>query len=260
VPLALVVAGALGYVMLKSPSAPKPDAPAVASDTPAHTVPAPAAVAAATPPPNAALVLPVAATMLDGANGKERKPDPKDARNEPPPVPKVEPKAAVPEVTGKAIPVAAPVFTSGAPAVASAQPPAVAPTRTATPTPAPVPTALAAAPAPAEPPVQLAAAAPSAADAHPPAAAARPSLGDLTPISREQPAFPREAISAGVSKGSVKARVTVDASGKVISVSILESQPHRVFDRAVTNALQQWTFNAGAGTRSTDIDISFNRD
>ncbi len=85
-------------------------------------------------------------------------------------------------------------------------------------------------------------------------------LGELVAVSREQPPFPREAISAGVSKGTVRARVVVDAAGHVTSVSIIEANPRRIFDRVVISSLSQWTFNAGAAGRSTDVDIVFNRD
>ena len=83
--------------------------------------------------------------------------------------------------------------------------------------------------------------------------------GDLTPISRIQPEFPREAISAGTEKGHVRARMTVDAAGEVTRVEILEAEPRRLFERVVVKTLSQWRFAPGAADRSMEIDIDFRR-
>jgi len=69
----------------------------------------------------------------------------------------------------------------------------------------------------------------------------------------------REAAAAGVEKGVVKARMTVDGSGEVTRVEVLESQPRRVFDRAVVKTLSQWRFNAGTAGRLVEIDVNFAR-
>lgn len=82
---------------------------------------------------------------------------------------------------------------------------------------------------------------------------------DATLVSKVDPEFPREAVQAGADKGSVKARMTVDGSGEVVRVEILEAQPRRVFDRAVIRTLSQWRFNAGAAGRTVEIDINFTR-
>ncbi|MEO8848150.1 MAG: TonB family protein [Casimicrobiaceae bacterium] len=103
-------------------------------------------------------------------------------------------------------------------------------------------------------PVKLAMAAPGAAAALPPAAAR------LLPLTRPDPEFPREAITRGVATGTVTARVTIDAAGHVSAVSIVDARPSRVFDRAVTDALSRWTFPAGEGGRSTEVQIAFHRD
>ncbi|MEP7064382.1 MAG: TonB family protein, partial [Betaproteobacteria bacterium] len=103
-------------------------------------------------------------------------------------------------------------------------------------------------------PTKLAMAAPSAAVAHPPAAA------KLVPLTREDPEFPREARVRGVSRGAVKARLAIDASGKVTAVAIVDARPPRVFDRAVAQALSRWTFAAGDAGRSTDVDVAFSLD
>ena len=82
---------------------------------------------------------------------------------------------------------------------------------------------------------------------------------DATLVSKVDPEFPREAVQAGADKGTVKARMTVDGSGEVIRVEILEAQPRRVFDRAVIKTLSQWRFNTGAAGRTVEIDINFTR-
>jgi protein TonB len=82
---------------------------------------------------------------------------------------------------------------------------------------------------------------------------------DATVVSKVDPEFPREAIQAGADKGTVKARMTVDGSGEVVRVEILEAQPRRVFDRAVIKTLSQWRFNSGANGRTVEIDINFTR-
>lgn len=82
---------------------------------------------------------------------------------------------------------------------------------------------------------------------------------DLTPVSRVDPEFPREAISAGADAGKVKARMTIDASGEVTRVEIIDAQPRRLFDRAVVKTLSQWRFTPGSDGRSMEIDVNFRR-
>jgi TonB family protein len=103
-------------------------------------------------------------------------------------------------------------------------------------------------------PAKVALAAPSSADAHPPARA------KLLPLARQDPEFPREAIVRGITNGDVKARLAIDAAGKVTGVDIVDARPARVFDRAVRDALSRWSFPAGASGRSTEVEIAFHRD
>ncbi len=93
------------------------------------------------------------------------------------------------------------------------------------------------------------------AKAGPPIAAA-PST---TPVSREAPNFPREAVKAGIDEGTVHARMSIDASGNVTNVQIVEARPPRIFDRAVRETLGHWKFNGGADARSYDTEIEFRR-
>lgn len=91
------------------------------------------------------------------------------------------------------------------------------------------------------------------------AVAALAASGEATVVSKVDPEFPREAVQAGADRGSVKARMTVDGSGEVVRVEILEAQPRRVFDRAVVKTLSQWRFNPGSAGRQVDIDVNFSR-
>lgn len=83
--------------------------------------------------------------------------------------------------------------------------------------------------------------------------------GDLAVVSRVEPEFPHEATAIGAEQGRVHARVTIEASGDVEHVEILNASPRRVFDRAVIRALAQWRFNPGAQGRSYEVDIDFKR-
>ena len=83
--------------------------------------------------------------------------------------------------------------------------------------------------------------------------------GDFQPVSKVQPEFPKEAVQAGVERGHVKARMTLDATGEVSRVEILEANPRRVFDRAVMRTLAQWKYSAGDANRNVEVDVEFQR-
>ncbi|MEP7070663.1 MAG: TonB family protein [Usitatibacter sp.] len=57
----------------------------------------------------------------------------------------------------------------------------------------------------------------------------------------------------------VKARMTIDASGEVTRVDIVDANPRRIFDRAVVKTLSQWRFTPGSSGRSKEIEIDFKR-
>jgi protein TonB len=92
------------------------------------------------------------------------------------------------------------------------------------------------------------------------AAALWVSLGahaQLVPVSKVTPEFPREAQLASVDKGRVKARLTVDATGEVTRVDIVEANPRRVFDRAVVRSLSQWRYERGSEGRTVEVELDF---
>jgi protein TonB len=157
---------------------------------------------------------------------------------------------------------------------AAPQAPTTAPVPAPAPAPAPAPVAAAPAvqtpapavtqPAPTPPPQPApAAAAPASnvvAAAQPTARPAAPApTTTVTVLQRESPEFPREASRAGVDSGVVRARISINANGDATNVAILQSNPPRIFDRAVLNALQKWKFNAGADGRTYDTEVTFSR-
>lgn len=103
--------------------------------------------------------------------------------------------------------------------------------------------------------VQIASLAPPAGVLQP----APPSSVALMPIVRESPAFPREAVALGLSRGDVRARLAIDAKGNVTDVAIVDAS-HRAFNRAVRETLSRWRFEPGAANRTTTVDIAFTRD
>lgn len=148
---------------------------------------------------------------------------------------------------------AAPVTTAAAPMLAPSGALGGAPVAIS-PAPAPTPPSKAAEPVVAPAPAVVASAAPTSRPA--------PSQ-DVSPVisvvAREQPEFPRDAARQGVESGAVRARLTINASGDVTNVAIVQARPLRVFDRAVTTALSRWKFNAGAEGRTYETEVSFSR-
>lgn len=79
-------------------------------------------------------------------------------------------------------------------------------------------------------------------------AAALPAHAELKPVKRVDPVYPPEAARAGTS-GFVEVEYTVDASGKVSSVSVVNAKPARTFESAAVKAVKQWEFAAGSDGR-----------
>ena len=91
-------------------------------------------------------------------------------------------------------------------------------------------------------------------------AVALPAAGvaaDVRPVYRVDPDFPSEAVKAGATKGKVTARMTLDATGKVTNVEIVDAVPRRLFDRAVTRALADWRYAEGSAGRIVEVEIAF---
>ena len=65
--------------------------------------------------------------------------------------------------------------------------------------------------------------------------------GDARPLVRMQPKYPIEAARNGI-EGWVELRFTIDASGQVKDVQVIDSQPKRVFDQEARRALLKWKY------------------
>jgi len=81
----------------------------------------------------------------------------------------------------------------------------------------------------------------------------------VVPVSHVIPEFPAEAATAGVSEGRVRAQLEIDGDGNVTTVRIMEAQPMRVFDRAVSETLMRWKFARGSDNRRFEAEIEFRR-
>ena len=66
-----------------------------------------------------------------------------------------------------------------------------------------------------------------------------------------------KSFKAGATKGKVTARMTLDATGKVTNVEIVDAIPRRLFDRAVTRALADWRYAEGSSGRIVEVEIAF---
>ena len=78
---------------------------------------------------------------------------------------------------------------------------------------------------------------------------------ELKPIKRVEPTYPPEAARAGTT-GFVEVEFTVDATGKVASVSVVNAKPARVFEQSAVRAVKQWEFAPGGGKGKVRLDFS----
>jgi TonB family protein len=78
------------------------------------------------------------------------------------------------------------------------------------------------------------------------------------PITRTPPQFPPAAAQQGLESGRVRARLAINADGRVTGVAILSSSA-RLFEREAIRALEQWRFETGVGNRSYEVDVEFKR-
>jgi protein TonB len=91
-----------------------------------------------------------------------------------------------------------------------------------------------------------------------PPAPAKPAIRKgITPVTREDPVYPRAAIRAGIDKGRVLARVNIDEKGNVTDVIIVSADPPRHFDSAVREALSRWKFQAEGEKYVGEIEVVF---
>lgn len=61
------------------------------------------------------------------------------------------------------------------------------------------------------------------------------------PLVRVPPRYPSDAAKKGI-EGWVELGFTIHTDGSVINISVIDSQPKRIFDRAAIRALQAWKY------------------
>ena len=66
-------------------------------------------------------------------------------------------------------------------------------------------------------------------------------LGSATLVNRQAPFYPAQAARNGV-EGWVDLELRVDATGAVLDVSVVASDPEGVFDAAAVDAAKDWRF------------------
>lgn len=76
-------------------------------------------------------------------------------------------------------------------------------------------------------------------------------------IKKVPPEFPAEAARQSINTGSVRAKMLIDPDGKVSGVEILEAEPRKVFDKAVTRALMDWRFEPSGEKQTHEVKLVF---
>jgi len=74
------------------------------------------------------------------------------------------------------------------------------------------------------------------------------------------PEYPAEAVRKNISSGSVRAKLTIAADGKVAEVEVVEAEPKRVFDRAAVEALKEWRFEPSGDKQTHEVKLTFRND
>ena len=66
---------------------------------------------------------------------------------------------------------------------------------------------------------------------------------EARPIVRVNPKYPMDAMREGT-EGWVKLAFDINKVGKVVNISVIDSQPKRIFDKAARQALRKWKYQA----------------
>jgi TonB family protein len=68
----------------------------------------------------------------------------------------------------------------------------------------------------------------------------------VTPLKKEECAYPREALRKGVAGGDFMTLLNVDEKGNVTNVEVLEGKRTDGFERELKRCLLNWKFEADA--------------
>jgi TonB family protein len=81
-------------------------------------------------------------------------------------------------------------------------------------------------------------------------------------LKKVPPEFPAEAARKGVTEGVLKVKLTIDGSGAVSDVAVVEASPPKakIFTEAATEALKQWKFEGNGGQQTTEMKLVFQQD
>ncbi|WP_223258596.1 energy transducer TonB [Trinickia symbiotica] len=91
----------------------------------------------------------------------------------------------------------------------------------------------------------------------PPAAPQPPKVRKgIVPLVRVEPDYPPRAMAGNI-EGSVIAHVTITPDGSVSAVSIVRSDPPKIFDQVAINALMRWKFSPGDADVIGEVALRF---
>jgi protein TonB len=81
-------------------------------------------------------------------------------------------------------------------------------------------------------------------------------------LKKVPPEFPEEAIRKKVSEGVIKAKLSVDGSGSVTNVEVVEATPAKakVFSEAAIAALSKWKFESTGKGETFEIKLVFSEE
>lgn len=68
-----------------------------------------------------------------------------------------------------------------------------------------------------------------------------PTDGDAMPIVRVDPKYPISAARDGI-EGWVKLSFSIDKTGRVVNVNVVEAHPIRIFNKAAARAVKRWKY------------------
>lgn len=82
--------------------------------------------------------------------------------------------------------------------------------------------------------------------------------GNPSPISRNQPEYPRRALDMRL-EGYVIVLFDINSNGRIENIRIIETKPNNIFNRSVISAMKMWKYQPIAA-KDQKIKIIFNRD